>query len=409
MNCGSAAIDNLAEFIDLGIQPNGNNFPDVDTKDQEQVFPMAMQVCQDCWQVQIAEFPSPEFLFSNHPYITGVNVPVVEHFERLVPHVINKLNLQSNALVVDVGCNDGSLLKVFAKHGLRVLGVDPGQRTGELARKQGITVFKTFWNLQTGEALRQLNIFPEVITATAVFYHVPDLHQFIEGLKQIMHRNCVFVVQGVYLKDLLERNEFDHFYHEHSCIHAVAPIKRLFEAHDMRLLDVEFTEIHGGSFVLYVGLKSHPLPTSEAVQLAIDAEKKAGLNKLSTYHDFAATVKQNTDELRKLLIELKQQGKLVFALGAPVKGSTLLNYCQIGPDLVACATEVNPFKIGRLTPGTHIPVVDERSIQQQPDYYLVLSWNFLDYLVDKYKDFLRKGGKFIVPIPHVRVMTGVDG
>jgi len=140
------------------------------------------------------------------------------------------------------------------------------------------------------------------------------------------------------------------------------------------------------------------------VQQAIEAEKKAGLNKLSTYHDFAATVKQNTDELRKLLIELKQQGKRVFALGAPVKGSTLLNYSKIGPDLVACATEVNQFKIGRLTPGTHIPVVDERSLQQQPDYYLVLSWNFIDYLVDKYKDFLRKGGKFIVPVPHVRVI-----
>jgi SAM-dependent methyltransferase len=401
MNCGSP---NLAEFIDLGIQPNGNNFPDVDTKDQEQVFPMAMQVCHDCWQVQIAEFPSPEFLFSNHPYITGVNVPVVQHFERLVPHIIKKLNLQPNALVVDVGCNDGSLLKVFAKHGMRILGVDPGQRTGELARKQGITVFKTFWNLQTGKAMRQLNIFPEVITATAVFYHVPDLHNFINGLKQLMHKDSVFVVQGVYLKDLLERNEFDHFYHEHSCIHAVAPIKRLFEAHDMRLLDVEFTEIHGGSFVLYVGLNSHPKPTSEAVQQAIEAEKKAGLNKLSTYHDFAATVKQNTDELRKLLIELKQQGKRVFALGAPVKGSTLLNYSKIGPDLVTCATEVNQFKIGRLTPGTHIPVVDERSLEQQPDYYLVLSWNFIDYLVDKYKDFLRKGGKFIVPVPHVRVI-----
>jgi len=399
MNCGSA---NLAEFIDLGIQPNGNNFPD--TNDQEQVFPMAMQVCQDCWQVQIAEFPSPEFLFSNHPYITGVNVPIVQHFERLVPHIIKKLNLQPNALVVDVGCNDGSLLKVFAQHGMRILGVDPGQRTGELAREQGITVFKTFWNLQTGKAMRQLNIFPDVITATAVFYHVPDLHNFINGLKQLMHKDSVFVVQGVYLKDLLERNEFDHFYHEHSCIHAVAPIKRLFEAHDMRLLDVEFTEIHGGSFVLYVGLKSHSMPTSESVQQAIEAEEKAGLNKLSTYHDFAATVKQNTDELRKLLIELKQQGKRVFALGAPVKGSTLLNYSNIGADLVTCATEVNQFKIGRLTPGTHIPVVDERTLQQQPDYYLVLSWNFLDYLVDKYKDFLRKGGKFIVPVPHVRVI-----
>ena len=405
MNCGS---NQLKEFIDLGTQPNGNNFITEDEIEKEPFFSMAMLVCLDCWQVQIEEFPSPEFMFSNHPYITGVNVPVVRHFERLAPHIINKLGLEKNSLVIDVGCNDGTFLKYFENNGMRTLGVDPGERTGQLAREQGKVVFRAFFNSQTGEAMQQLGIKPDVITATAVFYHVPDLHDFIEGLKDIMTDETVFVVQGVYLKDLLEKNEFDHFYHEHSCIHAISPLKRLFEEHDMRLLDIEFSEIHGGSFILYVGLQSNPMPTAKTINEAIEDERMAGLNDISTYQSFEQRVRENMDELYQLLIKLRREGKRIYALGAPVKGSTLLNYSNIGTELVEFATEVNKFKIGRLTPGKHIPVVDESSINEHPDYYLVLSWNFIDFLKEKFKDYLVAGGKFIVPIPNVHIIGSED-
>lgn len=402
MNCGTS---DLVEFIDLGLQPNGNNFPSEETKTKEQLFPIAMLVCKTCWQVQIAEFPSQEFLFADHPYITGVNVPVTQHFERLSTHVIEKIGLKANSLVIDIGCNDGSFLKYFNSHGMRSLGVDPGERTGELAREQGITVFQCFWNQETGKTLRKLGLFPGLITATAVFYHLPDLHDFIKGLKEVMRKDTVFMVQCVNLKDLIERNQFDHFYHEHSCIHAITPLKRLFEAHDLRLLDVEFSDIHGGSFILYTGLQTNSIPTSENISIAIAAEAEAGLNELKTYDDFSERVRKNTDDLVKLLRGLKAKNKRIFALGAPVKGNTLLNYCKIEPGLIECATEVNPFKIGRLTPGTHIPIVDERLLEKQPDYYLILSWNFLDFLITKYKKYLLDGGKFIVPVPSVRVLS----
>jgi SAM-dependent methyltransferase len=402
LNCGATS---LVEFIDLGMQPNGNNFPTLETKDREILFPIAMRVCTECWQVQIAEFPSQEFLFTNHPYITGVNVPVVQHFERLAGHIVKKLNLQPNSLVVDIGCNDGTFLRMFSAQGMRVLGVDPGRRTGELARAQGRTVCRTFWNHETGKAFRQLGLFPDLITATAVFYHLPDLHDFIRGLKEVLTPESVFVVQCVNLQDLIEKNQFDHFYHEHSCIHAITPLKRLFAAHGMRLLDVEFSDIHGGSFILYAGLDANPRPTAPSVAGAIEAEAAAGLHALETYQRFSARVRQNADDLIRLLKQLKADGKRVFALGAPVKGNTLLNYCGVTPDLIECATEVNQFKIGRLTPGTHIPIVDEAAVAQDPDYYLILSWNFLDYLVGKYKNFLLNGGGFIVPVPTVRILT----
>ena len=402
MNCGG---NELHEFLDLGNQPNGNSFLYEHELSNERFFPLAMMVCGSCWQVQIAQFPSQEFLFQDHPYITGVNAPVVRHFRDASPPRHRQAWTCSPMILPSMsGCNDGTLLRIFAEHGLRVLGVDPSKRTGELAREQGVTVCRTFWNRETGRSLRQLGLQPEVITATAVFYHVPDLHDFIDGLTEVMGTNTVFVVQGVNLKDLIERNEFDHFYHEHSCIHSLLALRPLMKAHGLRILDVEFSEIHGGSFILYVGREEHPMPTSNAVESAVAAERAAGLDRLETYMAFAERVRTNVSELKTLLTRLKNEGKRVFALGAPVKGSTLLNYAGIGPDLVECATEVNRFKIGRLMPGTHAPVVDETTLTETPDYYLVLSWNFIDFLRQKYDSYLRAGGRFIVPVPDVQIL-----
>ncbi|MCA1661994.1 MAG: class I SAM-dependent methyltransferase [Novosphingobium sp.] len=401
MVCGGSR---LVEFIDLGDQPNGNNFLPAEEVAREISFPLAMMVCEDCWEVQIAEFPPQDVLFRDHPYLSGVNAPVVAHFEQLAARVVYKLGLQPNDLVIDVGCNDGTLLKMFARQGLRTLGVDPSERPGRIAREQGVTVFKQFWNLPTGRSLAQLGICPEVITATAVFYHVPDLHDFCRGLREVMGPESVFVVQGVNLKDLIERNEFDHFYHEHSCIHSLGPLTKLFAQHGLRIHDVEFSAIHGGSFILYVVREDSARETTPAVAEAIAAERAAGLYELATYRDFARRIEANIAELKALLGELKAAGKSVYALGAPVKGSTLLNYARIGPELVALATEVNHLKVGRVTPGTHIPVVDERSLTDVPDYYLVLAWNFLDFLVGKYDAYLAGGGRFIVAVPEVRIV-----
>jgi hypothetical protein len=401
MNCHGT---HLERFLDLGRQPNGNHFPFVADFDKEPSFPFAMEVCTDCWQVQIEEFPSVEFMFSNHPYITGVNMPVVEHFEHLVINTLAKFPLAPNSLVIDIGANDGTLLKNFRSAGMRVLGVDPGKRTGELAQKSGLTICETFWDETSANAIKQLNLKPDLISATAVFYHVADIHSFVRGLAAAMHDGTIFMTQCVYIKDVLEKLQFDHFYHEHTMIHALGPLKKLFAQYGLRMIDVDFYDIHGGSFVLYVAKDSSRYVTSPAVDAAIDAELKAGLFNIATYHDFSRKVEANRTILQGELRELVAQGKKIYALGAPLKGSTLLNYCDIGPDLVTLATEVNPFKIGRFTPGTHIPIVYENSIMEQPDYYLVLSWNFLDFFVEKYADFLRAGGKFIVPHPVVRVI-----
>jgi len=401
LNCGSKQLE---RFIDLGNQPNGNHFPSESEIKSEQKFAFTMAVCSNCWQVQLEEFPSMEFMFSNHPYVTGVNMPVISHFKSMVNRILYKYDINPNDLVMDIGANDGTLLSIFREKGMRVLGVDPGKNTGKLCKANGISVCETFWNSQTADAIKTLNVQPSLITATAVFYHIPDLHDFIIGLKKVMTESTVFVTQCIYLKDILEKYQFDHFYHEHTMIHAIAPLKEAFEKHGMRLLDVDFYDVHGGSFVLDVGLENCKYETSQNIQKAINSEMAFGLNSLNTYLDFTRKVETNRDELTKLLRDLKSQGKTIYALGAPLKGSTLLNYCDIGPDLVELATEVNQFKIGKLTPGTHIPIVEENSIVVHPDYYLVLSWNFLDFFRNKFNAYLKNGGKFIIPHPDVRII-----
>ena len=405
INCRS---NTLKRFIDLGNQPNGNHFPDQMSKHDEIFFPFAMSVCDECWQVQLEEFPPPEFMFAEHPYITGLNVPVVKHFQTLGVHIVEKFKVKKSSLVIDIGCNDGTFLSVFEDLGLRVLGVDPGQVTGDLCRARGINVCQSFWSKTTGRALKDLNLMPSIITATAVFYHIPDLHDFVEGLREVMDEETVFVTQCVYLKDVIEKNQFDHFYHEHTMIHSLLPLKRLFESHGMRIFDVEFDPIHGGSFILYVGLSSCVYSNTKRLADALVIEENAYLNQLTTYQLFATRVEKNRDDLIKLLKKIKKQGGKIYGLCAPVKGNTLLNYANIGPGLVEKITEINPHKIGKLTPGTHIPIIDEKLLDVQPDYYLILSWNFLDFFIDKYSDYLRSGGKFIVTNPKVKVLDSDD-
>jgi hypothetical protein len=402
--CMICRSERLHTFLDLGLQPNGNCFPDEESKVSELTYPFSMSVCEECWLVQLDDYPPPELLFTDHPYVTGLNVPIVRHFEKLSRHIIEKLDVPAHSLIIDIGANDGTFLDTFRTLGMRTLGVDPGQRTGKLAKDRDITICETFWNQETGRALRSLEIRPSVITATAVFYHVPDLHDFVRGLVEVMDDQAVFVTQCVYLKNVIESVQFDHFYHEHTCVHLIRPLRELFSRYGLRMLDVEFNDVHGGSFVLYVAKDSHPLPTSDQIAKAIEAEDRADLFRLDTYESFAEKVDENSRNLVSLLTHLSEQGKTVYGLGAPVKGSTLMNYGGIGPELVSLAVEVNQFKIGRLTPGTHIPVIDEREVESEPDYYLVLAWNFLDHFIQKYETFLSRGGKFIVPNPQVRVV-----
>jgi len=395
---------NIEPFINLGDQPNGNIFFAKEDVNLEKVFTLKMSVCKDSWLVQLDEFPEAGEMYNNHPYISGYSKPVVDHFDWLSGHLITKYKLPINSLVLDIGANDGSLINSFKEKGMLTLGIDPGSITGKIARDNGALVAKTFWNHKAGTALKSLNLLPKLITATAVFYHVPDLHEFIEGLDEVMDDESIFVCQCVYLKDVIEKLQFDHFYHEHTCIYTVNALKILFDLHDMKLIDVEYSTIHGGSIIAHVARKSSKYIVRDNVSKFINEEEKVGLMEIKTYHEFATKVKDNISKLVSLLKSLKIEGKKVYGIGAPVKGSTLLNYAKINSELVSKVVEVNPYKIGRVIPGVHIPIVDEKLLMGQPDYYLLLAWNFKKYFLEKYKTFLCNGGKIIVPNPELHII-----
>ena len=401
MNCRSQSLE---LFMDLGDQPNGNLFPDSSEVDTEDSYPFVMAVCTNCWQVQLEEFPSVAKMFSDHPYITGLNAPVVQHFEELSKAIINKFNIPEHSLVLDIGANDGTLLSKFRDLNMEVLGMDPGNLSFELARQKGIEIVQSFWNRESARELKNRGVQPDLITATAVFYHLEDIHDFVQGLDLIMNDRTIFCTQCVYSKELIENLQFDHFYHEHTLIHAVNPLKRLFAMYGLRILDVDTVPIHGGSFVMYVAKEHSPFLSSPKVNEMIEAEKRFGLENLKTYHTFSERVEKNKVDMLQLLNKLAAEGKTVHGIGAPLKGSTLLNYYEIGPDLVQRIVEVNPHKIGRYTPGTHIPIVSEAEEVERPDYYLILAWNFIDFFTKKYADFLKGGGKFIVPHPAINII-----
>lgn len=405
MNCGKPGV---VPFLDLGEQPNGNAFPTAAEVDSEPRYALTMGVCRSCWQVQIMEFPDPAALFDDHPYVTGLNTPVVQHFAGLARGIVQRFDLSTGDLVVDIGCNDGTLLSQFRELGLSGIGVEPGGRVNRLAREAGHVAFRTYWGEATGAALGALGLRPKVITATAVFYHVPDLHDFIRGLLNVMTEETVFVVQAVSLLDLLLERSFDHFYHEHSCIHSVMALQVLFERHGLSLFDVEISPVHGGSLVAYVARSDAGRAVAPTVAAQIARERAHGLDREETFHRFGEEVTANAAAMRGLLADVKGRGETVLGLGAPVKGSTLLNFCQIGPELLPAITEVNPYKIGRLSPGTHIPIIGEDEVDEEPDYYLVLAWNYLDHFIQRKRAYLEAGGKMIVPVPSPRIISAGD-
>lgn len=404
MTCGAETV---TLFLDLGLQPSGNAFLTEDQVAAEQRYPLRMGVCESCWQVQLMQHLDRNLLFEDHPYLTGTNKPVVAHFAGLTQRLKDRFDLTPADLVVDIGCNDATLLTQFKALGLTTMGVEPSRRIAGMARQAGHVVANTFWSHDAAQGFKTLGLRPKLITAMSVFYHVSNLHDFLDGLELVMESDSVFVVQAVSLMSLLEGNQFDHFYHEHTCIHSMTALQEILKRHNLKIIDVEDADIHGGSFIAILARRDSGYPTSPNVARYFERELAAGLCKIETYTSFGRQAEQIARDLRAMLVDLKRQHKRVYGLGAPLKSSTFLNFADIDSTMIECLTEVNALKIGKLSPGKHIPVVDEGQLPHEPDCYVVFAWNYLDFLIEKKRGFLEAGGKFIVPFPNLRVI-GAD-
>ncbi len=404
--CRACGAERLQRFLELGPQPLANaNLREISEAASEARFPLDVYICEDCALVQLADAIDPEVLFRHYLYVTGTSETIAAHNVRYARTVADVLSLGADDLVVEVASNDGSLLRCFAALGIRTLGVEPATNIAAIARSHGIETVGDFFNGATGERLRAERGAARAVIGNNVLAHVDDTQDFLRGARALIDGDGLVITEVPYARPMLERLEYDTVYHEHLCYFSVASLKRLCEAVGLTLVRVDEVPVHGGSIRMYAGRAEHYRETGADVLRMIEDEHAIGLTSPARWQTFARDVVAQRTALRQMLEQLRADGKSVAAYGAPAKGNTLLNYCGIDTDLVPYTVDRSALKVGTLTPGMHLPVLPvETLLERQPDYVLILAWNFAEEIMRQQQAYRDAGGRFILPIPFPTVV-----
>jgi SAM-dependent methyltransferase len=402
--CRSCGSRELRQFLDLGKTPLADALVEHEALDvPENTYPLTVAFCPACSLVQILETVPPGELFGDdYPYFSSFSDALLEHSRHNVEALIESRRLGPDSLVVELASNDGYLLQYFQRAGIPVLGIDPAPGPAQAARDRGIPTLGEFFDADMALRLVNEGRSADVIIANNVLAHVPDQNRFVEGMAALLATDGQVVVEVPYVKDLIDHSEFDTIYHEHHCYFSVTSIVALFGRHGLCLNHVEHHPIHGGSLRLFLGRTSEQ---SESVQRYLAEESGGGLTAAEYYEDFAARVEGVRVDLRSMLRSLKREGNRIAAYGAAAKGATLLNYTGIGTQFLDYVVDRNVHKQGKYMPGVRLAIrPPEALLEDQPDYLLLLAWNFRDEIVSQQADYARRGGKFIVPVPEPAVI-----
>lgn len=402
--CRTCRSGNIHVFLRLGDHPIANAFlSKAQLREPELLFPLDVVVCLDCGLIQVAD-QVPSGFFAHYLYVPSASAAMVKHFAALAKYLTRRFKLTGDHLVVDVGSNNGTFLRNFQAPGPRTLGVEPAANLAKMARQQGVETLRGYFGAATARRILTTHGPATLLTTTNTFNHIDDLHGFMEGVVTLLAADGTFLVEVPHAGDLIRDNEFDTVYHEHLSQFTVRSIAALLDAFGMELFDMERLWVHGGSMRLY-GRRKGRRVRSKRVQAWLDAEKRAKLFQLATYERFAARVGRNKEKLWSILHRLKSRGARIAGYGAPAKGNTLLNYYGIGPDTLEYLVDRNPLKQGLYSPGMHIPICPvEKLLEDQPDYVLLLAWNFADEIARQQGAYRRNGGRFILPIPTPRIL-----
>ena len=401
--CGAPLTET---FADLGMTPMANSY--IDPKraaEMEPFYPLHALVCSECRLVQLAEFESPQSIFSNYLYFSSFSDAWLGHAAVYAERMVERFGLGPETPVVEVASNDGYLLQHFAKRGIPVLGVDPAANVAQAAINRGIPTDIAFFGASTAFRLREAQPAPLLMAANNVLAHVPDLHDFVEGFRILLAPGGVVTFEFPHLLRLMEKNEFDTIYHEHFSYISLFVAERILGEHSLRVFDVEELPTHGGSLRLFV---RHADDTSKTETPAVERvradERAAGLEASDAYRRFAARPVETKRALLEFLIDAQRTGKKVVGYGAPAKGNTLLNYCGIGKELLPFTVDRSTHKQGLLLPGTRIPIrAPDAILEEKPDFVLILPWNLSDEIAAQMACIRGWGGRFVVPIPTVEV------
>ncbi len=401
--CGSA---HLRSFLDLGATPPCELFLPAEAVERpETTYPLHVRVCESCLLAQLPPLITPEETFTEYAYFSSFSTSWVEHARRFVDVAVERLGLGPDSFVVEVASNDGYLLQHVVARGIRGLGIEPSVNVGEAAREKGVRTLTAFLTPETGAQVRAEHGPAQLVALNNVYAHIPDVIGFTEGLRLLVADDGWVSIEVQHLLTLVERTQFDTIYHEHFQYYTVLTAQRALASGGLALVDVELLDTHGGSVRLWARPVDVAGEPSQAVRDVLAVEQAAGLHTAEGHDGFADAVSRVRDDLVAFLIEARRAGKTVVGYGAPGKGNTLLNYCGIRPDLLAYTVDRNPYKHGRFTPGTRIPVLPpERIAADRPDYVLVLPWNLRTELTEQLSYIREWGGRLVFPSPTLEVV-----
>jgi SAM-dependent methyltransferase len=402
-HCGGS----LAQFVDLGMSPLCESYLAEDQLNaMEPFYPLAAYVCRDCLLVQLQEYVAPEHIFSEYAYFSGYSDTWLDHARDYVGMITDRLGLGPESRVIELGSNDGYLLQFFVERGIPVLGIDPAANVARYAQARGVKTLVKFFGADTARELAETGLQADLVVGNNVLAQVPNLNSFVEGIGIILKPGGVCTIEFPHLFKTMVGNQFDQIYHEHFSYFSALTAEKVFEAHGMRVFDVEELWTHGGSLRLYIcHTGNETQSSSSSVAELIRREQEAGLHRLETYADFAERVRATKRKLLSFLIEAKCSGKTIAGYGAPGKGNTLLNYCGIRTDFLDYTVDRNPYKQGKYLPGTRIPVFSTGKIAEtKPDYLLILPWNLKEEITKQLEYTRAWGAKLVVPIPEVLII-----
>ena len=402
--CESA---DLHEFLDLGFLPPADGILSREEIQHPEIFfPLKVAQCMDCGLTQLTYVVNPEILYDDkYSYESSITETGKKHYFDMADSICKRFNLQ-NTLAVDIGSNVGVLLEGFKKNGLKILGIDAAPKIVDIANKRGIETWKAFISPGIAKRIIEEKGKAKIVVGTNVFAHIDDKAGLVESLKIILDDDGIFVIEAPYLVDLIDNLEYDTIYLDHLEYLSMKPLVKFFERNGMQVFDVERYDIHGKSIRIFVGKNKNRI-VSDNVKNLLKLEEEKGIYKIENLKKFADRVEQHKKEFLDLIRELKKQGKKIVGISAPAKGNTILNYCKINTDVVDYMTEKSKIKLGGYTPGMHIPIVEEsKLIDEKADYGIIFAWNFAREIMRNNREFVNRGGKFIIPIPKPIVMEG---
>jgi hypothetical protein len=393
-------------MVDLGLSPLCQTLVTPDTMGAGEVFyPLTARVCEECYLVQLPELVAPAEIFSNYPYFSSYSDSWLEHGRRFTANIVDELQLGSDSLVVELASNDGYLLQHFRDRKIPVLGVEPAENVADVARQAGIRTVSRFFGQETAARIAEEYGRPDLLIGNNVLAHVPDINDFVSGMKTLLGEEGRITMEFPHLQQLIAQNQFDTIYHEHFSYLSLSTVQKIFEHHGLDVFDVEELPTHGGSLRIHACHAERGASRSDRMEAVLKSEQAFGLQSIDRYLAFGDQVARTKRNILSFLIEQREAGKRVAGYGAPGKGNTLLNYCGIRTDLLEFTVDRSPHKHGNYTPGTRIPIYEPEHIRTaRPDYLFILPWNLADEIIAQTSYIREWGGKWVIPIPEIRVV-----